>query len=170
MINDDALWTAVHLKSRCEKQVRDHCERNEIACYLPLVRKVKRYQRRNVETFLPMFPGYMFVQLGPGESTTLLKCHRVVHILHIDKEREGQLVEELRALQILEKAALEAHLVAKPELVPGKMIEVTSGPCAGLCGIVERRQGKTRVTVNVELLGQSVSMEVDANELDELEA
>ncbi len=159
-------WTAAHTKSRCEKVVSLHCERHAIPHYLPLLRRAKRYQRRTVETFLPMFPGYLFVQLNAETLTTLLRSHRVVQLLRTDETTEKVLVEELRQIQQLEQIQREAELLVQPDLAPGKPVLITAGPLAGLSGIVQRRRNTTRVTVNVELLGQSVSAELDIGEVE----
>jgi transcription antitermination factor NusG len=159
-------WTAVHTKPRCEKVVDTYCRRNQIPCYLPLLRRAKRYQRRTVETFLPMFPGYIFVRLGADQLTTLLRSHKVVRVLRTDEVTERVLIDELHQIQQLEAMQQEAELVVQPDLAPGNAVTITSGPLAGLSGIVERRRNKTRVTVNVELLGQSVSADLDIGEVD----
>ena len=159
-------WTAAYTKPRCEKVVKDYCDRHDITCYLPLRRKAQRYQRRTVETFLPMFPGYVFVQLDGSIQTTLLQSHRVIHTLPLDDQQENHLIQDLNDLQQLEQLAQEAEIIIKPELVPGKPILIASGPLQGTTGIIERRQSQTRITVNIDLLGQSASVEVDAGDLE----
>ena len=162
-------WTAVRTKPRCEKIVAEHCRRYDIACYLPLRRRAARYQRRTVETFLPMFPGYIFAQLGNVTKDVLVQSHKTVAILPIDDAQEATLIDELRDIQTLEQASLEADLTVQPELMQGKPVRITGGPLAGLRGIVNRRHEKTRVTVNVEMLGQSVSAELDVGDVHQAE-
>ena len=41
-----------------------------------------------------------------------------------------------------------------------------TGPLAGLNGIVTRRKNRIRLTVNVEMVGQSVSLDVDVAEVE----
>jgi len=159
-------WTAVRTRPRCEKVVDTYCQRHRIPCYLPLRRRAQRYQRRTVETFLPLFPGYVFVQIDNETRSVLLQSHKIVTVLRIDAVQERTLVAELGDVQLLERAALEAELVVQPEIVPGRPVRVRSGPLAGMSGIVQRRQQKTRVTVNVEILGQSVSVELDVGDVD----
>jgi transcriptional antiterminator RfaH len=159
-------WTAAHTKPRCEKVVRDHCRKHGIPVYLPLRRRAKRYQRRNVVTYLPMFPGYIFLQLDPDSKPLLMRSNRVVHVLPIDEPNEEVLVRELNDLRALEQASAEAEIVVQPEIVEGKVVRVTSGPMAGVQGVVTRRRDAVRVTVNIEMLGQSASAEVDIGALE----
>ena len=161
-----AVWTAAHAKPRREKQVAQFCARFGIRHYLPLRREIKRYQRRNVEVFLPMFRGYLFVQLQENDKTRLIESHRVVHILTISPQQETQLLAELADIRKMEEAARVCTLTVRPELVPGKAVLVSAGPLCGVRGVVERRRQGTRVSVNVELLGQSVSVELDVGEVE----
>lgn len=162
----ERYWTAVHTKPRCEKVVLQHCWTHQIPVYLPLRRRAKRYQRRNVVTYLPMFPGYIFVQLDSERKSLLLRSNRVVHILSVDEPAEEQLVRELNALRELELTGEETEVMVQPEIVEGRPVRVTSGPMKGVTGIVSRRRDKIRVTVNIELLGQSASAEVDVGDLE----
>jgi len=158
-------WTAVHTRPRCEKTLAAYCCRHGIACYLPLRRRAKRYQRRTVETFLPMFPGYLFACVNAALATVLLQSNRVASILPVDDARETRLIAELGEIQALEAAELEAELMVQPELVAGRPVCITAGPLRGVTGIVQRRRQKLRVTVNVEMLGQSVAVELDLGEI-----
>lgn len=162
----DALWTAAHAKPRCEKILKDYCRRFDIPVYLPLRKRTKRYQRRNVTTYVPMFPGYLFVQLDSENRTTLLNSHKVVYILPIDELAEEQLVRELNELKELERRSEEREILVQPEIVPGKLIRVSDGPMKGLEGVVTRRRDQLRVTVNVELLGQSASVDIDIGDVE----
>ena len=166
----DAVWTAAHTKARCEKVVARYCDSHSIAHYLPLQRRAKRYQRRTVETWIPMFPGYIFVQLAPEMHTILLQSHRIAAILPINATAEERLIEELRQIQRLEAAAREVELVVQPEIIEGKAVTVTAGPLRGVTGVVQRRLKLTRVVVNVDILGQSVAAELDIGEVTTEEA
>lgn len=159
-------WTAVHTKARCEKIAADYCNAYEITNYLPLRLRAKRYQRRTVKTYIPMFAGYVFVQIDYTEKQLLSKFGKIAHILPIDEPGEVRLIRELQNIQKIEKAAEEEELIVKPEIVPGRPVRVIGGALQGSMGIVERRGSKMRVTVNVDLLGQSVAVELDVGDIE----
>jgi len=158
-------WTAVHTLARCEKMVAEYCRSKDIPCYLPLLRRRQRYQRRIVETLLPMFPGYIFVQVRPEERDVVYQSHRAAAVLPVSEVRETRLIEDLRNVRLIECMTREAEVAVHPEIAPGMPVLIAHGPMAGLSGIVEKRRGTVRVTVNVEMLGQSVSVELDVAEL-----
>ncbi len=160
------MWTPVHVRPRCEKVVAGYCDGLGVAVYLPLRRRAKRYQRRTVETFLPMFPGYLFAHLQPEAISAVMQCNRIANLLRMNAAAEARLIGELRSLQILERANLGHQLIVAPELVAGTAVTLVSGPLRGLEGIVERRHSGARVTVNVDLLGQSVAVDLDAGEVE----
>ena len=165
-LRDNYCWLPAYTKPRCEKVVEEYCRRHGIPCYLPLLRRAKRYQRRTVETFVPMFRSYVFMQVSAQTRPLVLQSHKVLHFLSVDRPREEQLVEELRGIWQMEAMQAETELVVLPDLAPGQPVKLNSGPLAGLTGIVERRRSRTRVTINVELLGQAVATEVDVGEIE----
>ena len=112
-----------------------------------------------------MFPGYLFVQLDTARQTVLLESHKIVQVLTTNQVGEATLVAELQALQKLEQVGAEAEIEVMPKIVPGEVVRITGGPLAGVSGIVEQRVGTVRVTVNIEILGQSVSVEIDVGDM-----
>jgi transcription antitermination factor NusG len=113
-----------------------------------------------------MFPGYVFVQYDPARPAELVNSHKVIHILDVGPTAEAVLVEELRGLQRMEQLARTEEIEVMPEIIPGQAVRITGGPMHGVTGVVERRVGRVRVTVNVEILGQSVAVEMDLGELE----
>jgi len=164
--SEGCRWVPAYCRPRTEKVVVEHCLRHGIPCYLPLLRQKRRYQRRTVEVQLPMFRGYVFAQLDSDNRSLFLECHRIVHIVDVNDTQERLLLGELRALQRLELAQGEVALEVMPEVQPGTTVLVAEGPLRGTTGIVEHRKGRTRVTVNIELLGRSVVAEMDLGELE----
>jgi len=160
------LWVPVYTKPRCEKVVQDYCARHGVPCYLPLLRRAKRYQRRTVETFLPMFRSYVFAQVGDEMRPCIMQSHRIVRLVDVTPQQEPVLIRELNDILGLAQLQAQAELVVLPGLQPGQPVLITDGPLKGLTAIVAQRRNLTRVTVNVELLGQSVVAEMDVGEIE----
>jgi len=159
-------WVPVYTRPRCEKVVEDYCHRYGIPCYLPLLRRAKRYQRRTVETFLPMFRSYLFAQLGTASRGQLVQSHKIIHVIEVTALQEVGLVRELNDVLRLERLQTATELMVLPELQPGQPVLISEGPFRGMTGIVQRRRSETRVTVNIELLGQAVTAEMDVGEIE----
>jgi transcription antitermination factor NusG len=160
------LWTPVRTKPRREKKVAEYCAANNISCYLPLLKKVHRYGGRTVEFFIPMFAGYIFCGLDDEKYQRLTRSNSILFRINMDKFQEEALVGELNAIKVFEELSKHAEVIVKPELAEGSKVVINSGPLRGALGIIERRKGKTLVSVNIEMLGQSVTAEFDAGDLE----
>lgn len=162
----DRRWVVVRTKPRCEKKLAEYCQRRAIHCYLPLRRSVRRYGKRVVEFMIPIFGGYVFAQPLAEQRQPLLESRYLAHVMDAEGPLEAVLVRELADIRILEEATLCGDLLVRPEVEAGRTVEIRSGPLAGLHGIVTRRKNKARLCVNVDMVGQSVSVEVDVDEVN----
>ena len=74
-----------------------------------------------------------------------------------------------------ELAAIEKALAGKAELDPyphaavGRRCRIRSGPFRGMEGVVIRREKLARVVLQVSVLGQGASMEIEADLLEPID-
>jgi transcriptional antiterminator RfaH len=163
---DGRIWMPVRTKPRQEKKLNEFCVAHEVAAYLPQLRRVHRYGKRETSFMIPMFPGYIFCLLCDDIYEKITFCKSVLFRINLDHHEENILLKELNDIKTLENISLTTELIVRPELVPGTPVEINSGPFRGINGIVEHRKNKMLISVNVAILGQSVSVEIDANYLD----
>jgi transcriptional antiterminator RfaH len=151
-------WVVLHTRPRCEKKVADFCERGGLPVYLPLQRKAHHYGARERIFWSPLFPGYAFAVAAPAEKAQLRQNRHVANLLEVLDQRK--IVDQLEQI----RTALEAGDVVEvmPYLESGKAVRVTGGALKGLEGIVVRVKGRTRVVINVDMIRQSVVVEVDS--------
>jgi len=161
----DLVWTPVRTKPRHEKKLLEYCIAHSVPTYLPLVKSVKRYGNRTVEHQIPMFRSYVFCALNEDNYRTLLQSGTVLFRISMTDIIEKQLILDLQVLHKFEKASLEKEVIVHPEIVKGVEIAVTSGSFMGVTGIVEQRKNDVMITVNIELLGQSVSALIDIGDV-----
>lgn len=165
--SEGAHWLAFRTKARAEKVVASYCaHRGFGVAYLPLRRSVRRYPKGPRTHWLPLLPGYVFVACNPEQAQSLqTESSGICGIINTTAATEKTLVNDLIQLRELELAQIHGHLEMRPEIVVGKSVKINHGPLRGVSGIVERRAGKARITVNVELIGQAVSLDVDVDEV-----
>jgi len=160
-----ARWVVLRCRPRAEKRAFAECQAHDYPCFLPTRRSLRRYPRKVVTFYPPLFPGYAFARLDV-EGERVLRNHRAVAgLLAPDGPAEARLVDEWAALLVLERATLNGELLVRPEIVAGSTVIIGGGPLRGLRGVVTRRQRLVRVTVNVELIGQSVTIDLDVADL-----
>jgi transcriptional antiterminator RfaH len=151
-------WVVVHTRPRCEKKIQSAARMQGYVVYLPLHSRTHRYGAR-VRTFeSPLFPGYIFC-LADQAGVRWLKQNRYsAHCLEV--ANQPQLVDQLRQLQV----ALHSGLLteAMPYLEAGRRVRVQAGPLRGLEGLIIRVKGQTRMVLNVDMIRESVSVEVDS--------
>lgn len=162
--NHSSPWQVLHLRSRCEKKAAAYCAAAGLTHYLPLRREKKKYQRRQVEVWIPLFPGYLFVQLHPEQRALILRSGQVARILEVKDQLK--FVSEIE--QIRKALEAEPGLSACPAITAGQMVRITAGPFQGLEGIVAKDKGGERVILNVEMIGQGVAIEAAKDILERL--
>ena len=135
-----------------------------IAFYLPLVRRVRYYGTRKAVVEEPLFPGYVFLLGSLDQAYAADRTKRVAGIIRVNDQR--RLDWELQNLQAV--LASPVALDPYPFLKKGARVQVREGPLQGLQGIVDDRSNN-RLVLQVETLGQAVSLEIDAGLLDPLD-
>jgi len=162
---NDFLWYVLHVKPRCEKKMADYCAAHGLKHELPLREETKIYQRRKVTVYKPVFPGYIFVAFNVDEKVTVLKSNVIVHILTVVNQE--RFIHEL--VQIQQALAVDPTLDACAAFQTGKRVLIRSGPFQGLEGVVQLVRGKTKVVLNVEMIGRALAVEVGIDVLEAAE-
>lgn len=157
-----AEWHVLHVKPRCEKKMADYCAAHKVTAELPLREETKIYQRRRVTVHKPVFPGYIFLRFMPEERETVLKSRQVVRILTV--ENQDRLVRELNQVKLA--LSVDPTLDARAAFEAGKRVLIRSGPFQGVEGVVQTVKGKTKVLLNVEMIGQALALEVGVEMLE----
>jgi transcriptional antiterminator RfaH len=157
-----AQWHVLHVKPRCEKKMADYCAAHKVTVELPLREETKIYQRRRVTVHKPVFPGYIFLRFMPEEKEVVLKSRQVVRILAV--ENQDRLVRELNQVKLA--LSVDPTLDARAAFQAGKRVLIRSGPFQGVEGVVQTVKGKTKVLLNVEMIGQALALEVGVEMLE----
>lgn len=160
-----ASWWLVHTKARQEKALAAHLDTLGIHYFLPLVEVRRRHGGRITEVQIPLFPGYLFLSGKGEERQAALRTNRVANVLEVaDQQR---LMTDLRQIHRLTSngAAVDVY----PGLRRGRRCRITGGSLKGLEGVILRRRGVCRVSIAVDVLGQSAEVEIDGSLLEVIE-
>lgn len=160
MISTGTPWFAIWTRSRHEQVVRDQLERKGVETFLPTVMKWSRWKDRKKQVAWPLFPGYCFARFDALDRLPILKCTGVVNIVGFDGEPAAIPDSEIAGIRTLVDSALAYDPC--PMIHEGDMVEVTHGPLKGVVGRLVRKGAHARLVLSVELIGQGVSVEVDA--------
>lgn len=159
---EDARWTVAHTLPRQEKALAETLLTLGIPCYLPLVPRVRYYGHRRRVVEMPLFPSYVFMLVRAEQRWEALRSKRIAQVLLVHDQ--SNLENELRQLDHAVRG--EALLDPYPFLSEGTPVVVARGPMRGLEGLVELRRSPNRLVLNVSMLGQATSLEIDASLLE----
>jgi transcription antitermination factor NusG len=160
----DALeWYAVWTRSRHEQVVREQLERKGLEAFLPTITRWSHWKDRKKQVDWPLFPGYCFVRFNGAERLPVLKCTGVVNIVSFDGDIAPIPEHEIESIRQLVESELQFDPC--PLIREGMMVEVTHGPLKGVVGRLVRKGSHARLILSVDLIGQAVSVEVDASDV-----
>jgi transcription antitermination factor NusG len=157
----ELLWFVAHARPRREKKIVEYCNRQGIAATLPCYNSAHKYRGKTVVFRKPLFPGYVFLQLAPGQKDSIRQNEHVANLLDVfDQETfRRQLEDILLALE----TDLEVRLA--PSIGEGMRVRIKSGPLQGLEGWVEQRYGKATVLLRLNFINQAAAVKIDADQL-----
>lgn len=155
-------WVVAHTKPRCEKKLRQHCERKGIAVTLPLVRTAHKYRGKTAVFEKPLFPGYVFLRLAQEERRIPMQSDYVANLLEVFDQQlfDRQLTEILVALE----AGCEVRLA--PAIGKGMRVNIKAGPLRGMEAWVEERYGANVVLLRLDFIGQAAAVKLDVADLE----
>jgi transcription antitermination factor NusG len=156
----DENWFALWTRSRHEQVVREQLEQKRIETFLPTVTRWSRWKDRKKKIDWPLFPGYCFARFDARERLPVLKCTGVVSIISFEGEPAPIPEQEIDGIRRLVQSDLAYDPC--PMIREGMMVEVVHGPLSGVIGRLVRKNDKARLVLSVDLIGQAVSVEVDA--------
>jgi len=159
------LWWVAHTKSRNEKALAQDLIRKDISYFLPMTNKVTRRRGRTMRSLLPLFSGYLFFCGEENQRIELLRTNRVANLIEV-KDQE-KFLDELSQIEQAIRAG--APLVPYKYIKAGQHCRVTAGPLADLHGIVVRTKSATRLVLQIDMLGQAASVEIDIDMIEVLD-
>ncbi|MGQ0734957.1 MAG: UpxY family transcription antiterminator [Acidobacteriota bacterium] len=153
-------WFAIWTRSRHEKLVRDQLDQRHIEVFLPTITRWSRWKDRKKAIDWPLFPGYCFARFDVSDRLPILKCEGVVTIVGVDGKPVAIPTVEIDGIRQLIESELSFDPC--PLIKEGMMVEVKSGPLKGVVGRLIRKGSHARLMLSVDLIGQAVSVQVDA--------
>jgi len=157
----DPLWYAIWTRSRHEQVVREQLAQKQIEAFLPTITKWSRWKDRRKKIDWPLFPGYCFARFEAQNRLPILKCAGVVSIVAFEGGEPAPIPErEIESIRLLLASSLAFDPC--PLIKEGTVVDVVHGPLKGVSGRLVRKNEKARLVLSVDLIGQAVSVEVDA--------
>jgi len=161
---ESSPWWALYTRHQHERVVADTLSAKGFEVFLPVYESVRRWKDRSKVLSLPLFPCYVFVRGGLGRRLQIVTTPGV-HMILSHGETFAVIPEtELQAI----RRTVEGHFRVEPHpfLRCGDRVRVTRGSMQGIEGILVRKKNIFRLVLSVEMLAQSVGVEVDAADVE----
>jgi transcription antitermination factor NusG len=165
---DQPAWWAVYTQHQHEKSVAEMLSAKGFEVFLPLHESTRRWKDRQKVLSLPLFPCYVFVQGLPGRRLQVVTTPGIHMILSRGEQIEVVPEPEIDAIRRAVQGSyrIEPH----PYLKVGERVRVTRGSLEGVEGILVRKKNLYRLVLSVDMLAQSVGVEVSASDVEPVAA
>lgn len=157
-------WWALYTRHQHEKVVADTLSAKGFEVFLPLYESVRRWKDRQKHLSLPLFPCYVFVRGGLDRRLPIVTTPGVHMILSRGDKAAIIPEKEIQAIRLTVESSLQ--LEPHPFLKCGDRVRVTCGSLQGVEGILLRKKNMFRLILSVEMLAQSVAVEINASDVE----
>ena len=157
-------WFAIYTRSRHEKLVNSGLKELGFESFLPLVQRLRRWSDRKKLVDMPLFPGYVFVRCTEAERARAFGAKGVVRFVAADGRAVPIPPAEIGAIR--EVLRRDVPFDPHPNVRPGQPVRVVAGPLRGITGRLVRRGRHLRLLLAISALGQAISVEVDAADVE----
>ena len=149
-------WYAMYVKMHHEKKTAEKLSNMGIRNYLPLQETVRQWSDRKKKIQVVIIPMIIFVRSNEKDRIEILKSVPSINGTMIDKATHKPAIirdEEMeRFMFMLDYSEDTVRFTGEP-LKPGEKVEVIKGPLSGLKGELIDIDGKSQVSVRLNMLG-----------------
>jgi transcription antitermination factor NusG len=163
-MHDASAWWVLYTRHQHEKAVAEMLSAKGFEVFLPLYESIRSWKDRKKLLTLPLFPCYVFVQGGLDRRLQVVTTPGI-HTILFHGERVA-IVPEAEILAI--RKAVEGHFRVEPHpfLKCGERVRVKRGSLEGVEGILIRKKNLYRLVLSVDMMAQSVAVEIDATDVE----
>jgi transcription antitermination factor NusG len=167
-IHEASAWWVLYTRHQHEKAVAEMLSAKGFEVFLPVYESVRRWKDRKKLLTLPLFPCYVFVQGGLDRRLQVVTTPGI-HTILFHGERVAIVPEaEIQAI----RRAVEGPFRVEPHpfMKCGERVRVTRGSLEGVEGILVRKKNLYRLVLSVDMMAQSVAVEIDATDVEPVTA
>jgi transcription termination/antitermination protein NusG len=152
-------WLAVHVSPQRELVVAKILRQKGFEEYCPTATVIKAQRSGKSESRVPLFPGYIFCRYDANVHSTIVLTRGVIRILKAEPRIENRDIETVRLIE-------QSRIQTTPceYLSIGTRVRIKSGTLAGVEGILSRHKNKDRLVVSVDLIRNSIAIDIDATD------
>lgn len=163
---DALVWLALQTVPRHEKKVAAELESKGLKAYLPLFSSERQWSDRKRKIDVPVFPGYVFVQMSQSASVRaiVLRTQGVTRFVGIRGAGVPILESEIDTIRMLLEKKIPFE--QRPYLEVGKRVRIRSGALDGMEGLLVAVNGDASLVVSVNLIQRSLAVKITGYQVE----
>ncbi len=158
-------WYALYTRSRFEKKMLSELTDRNVEVFLPMREILSRWKDRKKKIWIPLFAGYIFLNHidTPQNRFRILNIPGAVRF--VGQEGRAQPIPEEQIQYVRRFLESSIAIDPYPYMKVGARVEVIAGPLKGIKGILVEKRGRFRFIIQVDLIRQAISVEIDASDV-----
>ncbi len=131
-----------------------------ITTFLPLVTEMHHWNDRRKSVDVPLFPGYVFVQI-PNSAEAQLQVRKTSGVVQFVGNQQGAVPIQAKEINDV-RAVLEQRVSCSPYpfLQLGQRVRICGGALDGIEGILIGRDSGSKLVISIELIQRSLAVSV----------
>lgn len=163
-------WHALYVRPRSEKKVAAELTEMGFDVYLPLITVMKQWSDRRKKVVEPLFKSYVFVRSLERDYYAIRGVFGVVKFVVFEGKVADVPENQLLAIKkFVKEYEGEEELRANADLKIGQTVRIISGGLKGLVGNLVSFNGKNRVMIYIETVGQYIPVDVPRSKVEPVE-
>ncbi len=158
-------WYAIYTKANNEKKIFSKLQEENIECYLPLKKTLRKWSDRKKWIEEPLFKSYIFIKVSHIEFFNILSIPGVIYYVSFAGKPQAipdHQIENIRKMVAQEEKEV---LVNYNNIRKGTDCEVLVGPMKGLKGEIVRVCGQYRLLIRLVSMGISLHVNISKDEV-----
>jgi transcription antitermination factor NusG len=164
---DNKKWFAIYVKSRNEKKVFKTLDDIGIESFLPLITRMKQWSDRRKKVEEPLFRSYLFVNISLNDYYKVLNVNGVVKFICFEKKPvevpQNQIIAIKKYITDTDLHDVDCENINFKE---GELVRIKSGQMKDLIGRFVKINGKHRVVIDIEAVGQSLPINIARSNIE----
>ncbi len=158
-------WHVAYVKSRSEKKVQERLDKIRINNFLPLIKTIRQWSDRKKAVQVPLFGGYIFVQLSPADYAKVRMIEGLVNFIYENKQPAVVAQSQIDAIKQFLETGLPVS--AQPDIFEqGEFVTINFGPLKGCSGEIIEIENEKHFIVRLNIINQILKISVPKSYLE----
>ena len=153
------LWHVAYVKSRSEKKVKERLDRMGIQAFLPLIKTVRQWSDRKKTVQVPLFNGYIFLQLSGDDYTRVRMVEGVVNFIYQEKKIAVVSEKQIEDIRTFLESGLPVS-ASTDTFAKGEQVVINFGPLKGYQGELLEIENEKHFIVRIAVINQILRLSV----------